>query len=299
MAKTTDPNFRSPMLATATTSLPPGKWIAEEKFDGHRLIVSRTATTVKAWSRQGNERSLTTKMLHALEMLPVGIYDGELIVPQGYSSSVSDLSNAGSLVYVVFDLLELLGYETVLKPWKERRELLVEMFSRQEDQSVVTLAKTFEVKSWETVQRLAEAVWTEKGEGLILKDVNAVYRVGKRTKTFLKVKQVQPALLKIIGFAPSEGEVMNYGNYGTAVLQDEQGVVVPVKVLDDKTRAKLLKAEKAEGSQGWRTERLLSGIKVTFHTNHSWVGRKLHIEYQLRTPDGSYRHPRWDRLEGE
>jgi hypothetical protein len=31
----------------------------------------------------------------------------------------------------------------------------------------------------------------------------------------------------------------------------------------------------------------------------SFIGRKLRIEFQERTPDGGYRHPRWDRWENE
>lgn len=299
MAKTTNPNFRSPMLATATTSLPPGTWIAEEKFDGHRLIVFVQADgPCIAWSRTGNHRDLPLRLNNVLDTLPPGIYDGELIVPQGYSSSVSDHDNRGLLQYVVFDILQLLGVDTTPKPWRERRALLEEMFESQEDQSVVSLSETHEMGSWDDVERLVGQVWERGGEGLILKDINAIYRVGKRTKLFLKVKQCQAATPTIIGFAPSEGEVMNYGNYGTAVLLDDSGVVFPVKVLDDETRARLKKDEREEPG-GWKTERLLSGVKVTFHTTHPWVGRRLHIEYQFRTPDGSYRHPRWNYLEGE
>lgn len=294
---TTDPDFVSPMLATATTVLPVGKWVAEEKFDGHRLIVARKAEGVKAWSRNGKERALTTRLMHALETLPQGVYDGELIVPHGYSSSVTDLSNSHLLQYVVFDLLKYTGVDMTTGRWSARRAALEGIFDSHEDNAVVRLADFYHVNTWKDVEELVDTIWERGGEGLILKDTEAPYRAGKRTKTFLKVKEQGFEVLTIIGFAPSEGEVMNYGDFGTAVLRNDQGTVVPVKVLDDEVRARLAKDD--YGPRIWQEVRLLSGKKLRYHSNHSWVGKLLHIEYQCRTPDGSYRHPRWDRLDGE
>lgn len=315
--------FRSPMLATALNFLPPGKWVAEQKYDGHRLIVSVTTNAqeeplvrsgkererkmVRAWSRAGKERGLPVHLVQALSLLPPGIYDGELIVPQGYSSSVTELTNQMKLQYVLFDMLTVGDKDATSDMWMVRRTRLEEayrVYSPGQNGSPgfggkqhVLLAETVPVRTWEEVQALADEVWLQKGEGLIVKDTAAPYRCGKRTKTFIKVKECQPAVLQIIGFAPSEGEVSGYGDFGTAVLEDRDGLIVPVKVLDDATRARLNKAD--TGARKWQDVRTVGNIKVHMHTDHPWVGRNLHIEFQSRTPDGSYRHPRWDRLDGE
>lgn len=305
MAKTTNPRFRSPMLATATTSLPAGRWIAEEKLDGWRLIVSvDTLTTgeqyVEAWSRSGNQQALPSHLYKALQHLPQGIYDGEVIVPGGMSTDVADHSKRHKWVYVVFDLLHDDAGELTYMSWAERRSALELAAAAALEEGPVKLMPYVKITTWQDVLSVVDDIWEGGGEGLILKDVKAPYRLGKRTKTFLKVKQCQPALMTILGFAESEGEVMKYGLYGTAVVQDEDGVVVPVKVLDDEVRVRLVAA--VEGKtlvSDLHTTRLISGKKVTYWTGHPWVGRKLHIEFQTRTADGSYRHPRWNYLEGE
>lgn len=294
--------FRAPMLATATTSLPKGSWIAEEKYDGHRLIVNVTDTAdyLKAWSRAGNERDLPTHLRTQLNMLPPGLYDGELVVPHGYSSSVSDLSNQKRLEYVLFDILRSGVTEAVDQPWIKRRFLLEKMYAmagfKQDDH--VKLAPVRPISTWKDVEEVSQKVWDAGGEGLILKDTTAPYKIGKRTKTFLKIKECQPAVLTVIGFAPSEGEIMELGDFGTVILKDADGIVVPVKVLDTEERNKLAVAFRSEATR-WEEVRLLSGKKVRYFTNHPAVGRKLHIEFQNRTPDGSYRHPRWDRWDSE
>lgn len=298
--------FLSPMLATATETLPPGTWIAEEKFDGHRCIVYvGQDRSVHGWSRNGkiclSGKDLPAHLLRAFDSFPVGIYDGELIVPHGYSSSVSDLSNRGKLQYVMFDVLELDRTPCVGHTWTERRQILNELHIRGFFDEHIMLASVVRVESWPDVQRLVDQIWARGGEGVILKDVKAPYRVGKRTKTFLKVKECHSTAvdghpLEIIGFAPSEGEVNNYGDFGTAVLRDDDGIVVPVKVLDDEVRARLNKADTAH--RVWQDVRLPGGKKVTMFTSHPWVGKLLHIEFQARTEE-SYRHPRWDRLVGE
>lgn len=300
--------FVSPMLATATTILPPGRWVAEEKYDGHRIIVAREEdgdVLIQAWTRTGKapgtsiqRAMMSVRMSKSFRDLPTCILDGEFVMPSGgYSSNVSDLANSDKLKYVVFDVLNVLGRDVTSQSYSMRRAYLEEIMSKRSVPGVIELAPAQRVSSWREVMDLSEAIWNRGGEGVILKAIDAPYRPGKRTKTFLKVKECRSAVLTIIGFARSEGEIMQYGDYGTAVLRDTTGVVVPVKILDDETRARIAKVHVELG--GWRDMRLLSGVRVSMHTSHPWVGRKLHIEYQMRTPDGSYRHPRWDRLDGE
>lgn len=303
MSKTADPRFISPMLATATTILPRGSWVAERKEDGHRLIIDRPSSdVVVCWSRLGNrrEQDLNHDLLVELSRLPLGTYDGELVVPGGVSTDVTDHANRSKLRVVLFDVLRDSIEPLMIQPWSIRRKYLEKCYASRSNWSRVTISSLTFVKTWDEVQAAADRIWDEGGEGLILKDTTAPYRAGKRTKVFLKIKECNAAVTTILGFAQSEGEVMSYGLYGTAVVRDADGVVVPVKVLDDETREKLSHEGRAAADAGvalhTHTVRLLSGKKVTYWTGHPWVGRKLGIEYQVRTVDGSYRHPRWDHL---
>src|ERR1043166_140802 len=109
--------FISPMLASPMTALPatlsPGIYAAEEKFDGHRLIMEVTdAAThdlygegmeVKAWGRYGIPRILPPHIVTGMSRLPPGIYDGELLAPGKRSYGVTERTNSDDLVYVIFD----------------------------------------------------------------------------------------------------------------------------------------------------------------------------------------------------
>lgn len=304
----TDYGFRSPMLATAVAAkaLPPGTWIAEEKFDGHRLIVAvYEGKNVIAWSRHGKVRPLADHLFNALCELPSGIYDGELVMRTGKSYNVRELENQKLLTYMVFDLLgtgDSAFEDWTQKRWSERRARLTEIFIQHGVPGVLELTDYINVSTWEGVMTVVDAIWAEGGEGAILKDVNAIYRVGKRSKSFLKVKALQSALLTIVGFSPSEGEIQNRGKHGMTVLQDPELNYTVVKTLNN---AELARLDHAYGDPSlgpadvWQTVRLPGGTKVKMQIHHPFVGKQLWIEFQERTPDGSYRHPRWDHLDGE
>ncbi|CAB4190703.1 ATP-dependent DNA ligase [uncultured Caudovirales phage] len=285
--------FINPMLASPLPvgfAPAPGVWAAEEKFDGHRLIVEiaegkfdlfTDGKRVRAWSRDGLSRALPTHVVASLSELPVGIYDGELLAPGKRSYGVTELANSAALVYTVFDVLELLGESTVHHSYDQRRVYLEEIFSRQwiANQTALVLASSSEIESIEQLQALQNAVWVRDGEGLILKRRTAPYQPGKRSKDFLKIKQLRTAVLTVIGFRPSTGKIVNRGPHAMLLLRDSEGNVTTVKTRNDVEIARL-------DAQ--------AGVGV-----HPAIGRQLRIEFQERTPDGNYRHPRWDRWENE
>lgn len=266
----------------------PHSYFAEQKYDGHRMLVCidhREATQLSSWSRTGvnSERKLSAAMRKALLLLPDGVYDGELALPVGdgsQSSDVSKLENQSRLVYYLFDILELDGTPTMHLPYTRRRLMLAQLVLSPP----IFLAPSWEVESLQHLDSLAEQVWAQHGEGLIIKSAEGKYYPGKRSDSFMKVKKCETAVLTIVGFKPSEGEINNRGPYGMTVLCDDEGNETAVKTLDDATlrEAEALGSIPSEGS-----------------TRHPWVGRKLRIEYHVRTSDGSYRHGRWDRFEDE
>lgn len=280
--------FVSPALASPIKDnrIVPSEWWIEEKFDGHRLIVTVGDNTgrslfeqdrvgVRAWSRDAKDRILPPHLREALRELPEGTYDGELLVPGQRSYGVTVVENAAELVYVVFDVLHLLGKDLtslgMAARYVDRREMLERIFADRPE-TPVTLAETRGISSVDEIPRMAKRVWDRDGEGLILKRLSSIYQVGKRTKDWLKVKQQRSAVLTIVGFT---GGTM--GPHSIIVLRDDEGNETTVK---------------------WKNLELLRQIE---ENPRSFVGRKLRIEFQERTPDGSYRHPRWDHLveEGE
>lgn len=276
-----------------------GAWAAEEKYDGHRLVVevadARTQSlygegnTVTAWSRYGKERLLPNHIIEALQHFPVGIYDGELLAPGKRSYGVTELVNGAELVYVMFDVLQVttdgvptsatdLSY-VVRRGWLEEAfKVLGPLYP------CIQLAESTVVTSVEQVAQMAEDVWRRDGEGLILKRRLAPYQVGKRSKDFIKIKKLQTAVLTVIGFEAGRGTINYRGEYATVVLRDDAGFTTTVKTRNDAECAAFEHAAQ---------------VAASMKRPHPAIGRRLRIEFQERTPDGNYRHPRWDRWENE
>lgn len=283
---TLNPAFIAPMLASPMPQdlqLTPGRYVAEEKYDGHRLIVRvgggvqndlfMTGNTVRAWSRDGLSRVLPRHITDSLGRLPVCVLDGELVVPGKRSYGVTELANVNELVYVAFDVLETLGETTRDLAHKHRRMILESIFEHPSlaDLPSVQLAWSKPVEKLEDIRDICAEVWSRDGEGLIIKDCNSLYVAGKRPKNvWIKIKQLHSAVLTITGY-----EYGLLGPYAKVTLQDDDGQKLTVKIRNNEIRSR------CAANPG------------------SYVGKRLRIEYQERTPDGSYRHPRWDRLEDE
>jgi len=279
--------FIEPMLASPMPTdlqIRPDQYVAQEKYDGHRMIVRiggggiqndlfMTGSPVRAWSRDGLSRVLPRHIVDSLAQFPVCVLDGELLVPGKRSYGVTELSNAQNLVFVAFDVIEMLGTTMCDVAYHHRRKFLETMFADKslKDLPGIGLAWSKPITKLEEVRDLCTEVWQRDGEGLILKDRNSLYYPGKRLKNvWIKIKQLQSAVLKITGY-----EYGLLGPYAKVKLEDEDGNKIAVKVRNTALR------NQCEANPD------------------SFLGRALRIEFQERTPDGSYRHPRWDRLEDE
>lgn len=282
--------FVKPMLARPLDDkliLRAGEFAAEEKFDGHRIVCEIsgghtnlfTDKKITAWSRYGLERVLPTHLLEALCSLPDGLYDGELLVPGKRSYGVTELTNTSDLVYYIFDLLQYKNEEIVHIPYDDRRLLIGEVIPYGESLPIQLAAST-NVNTWPEIYALRDSVWARDGEGLILKRRAAPYQIGKRSKDFIKIKDLRSAVLTVVGFIPSKGLINDRGPYATILLRDDDGNETTVKTRND-AECRLLEKE------------------AVGHEIHPAIGRRLRIEYQERTPDKNYRHPRFDRWENQ
>jgi bifunctional non-homologous end joining protein LigD len=127
-------------LATLESRVPEGaEWLHEIKFDGYRLIckVTRGKTTLVTRRHQDWTHRYRSIAAAAAE-LPVKsvVLDGELVaqLPSGVSNFQA-LQNAGKLgsdaklVYFVFDLLYLDGYDYRRLPLEQRKARLKELLA--------------------------------------------------------------------------------------------------------------------------------------------------------------------------
>lgn len=284
--------FLPPMLAHPLPKnkelvINPGEWAAEEKYDGMRIMTGvggdrKTLFVEKgvtSWSRDGLLHPLPGHLQEAMGQLPAGFYDGELLVPGLRSYGSARLENKEKLVLYLFDVLRVGDTDTTPAPYWKRREYLDYLMREKNTHDKLRLADSFAVNSWDAIYELRDEVWGRDGEGLILKRLNAPYVIGKRSRDFIKIKKLQSAVLTVIGFEPSRGLINNRGRYAITCLLDDDGNKTTVTTKND---AWCRKFEEVAGEGP-----------------HPYLGKRLMVEYQERTPDGSYRHVRWDRWEDE
>jgi bifunctional non-homologous end joining protein LigD len=144
------PRFVQPELTTLVKQAPSGEgWLHEVKFDGYRAISTVQEGAVRIFSRNDREWTDHFRVIaDALARLPVksAVLDGEVVVrlPDGRTSfqelqdelgrtdagNGSETGRDSRLVYYVFDLLHLDGYDLLQVAIEERRELLRRLLAR-------------------------------------------------------------------------------------------------------------------------------------------------------------------------
>jgi ATP-dependent DNA ligase len=260
---------------SSLTSYDTKAWVIEEKFDGLRLVVDVSPFDVTAFSRpRGGKapliRPLPPHISAACAGLPFGVNDGELACPGGKAWDVLRLTNADRLVLVLFDVLRVEDRGDITAWGYAARHALLTETVRAAGLGAAIVVSASVAGGARQFQVFAESVWQRGGEGVMLKRAASRYQPGRRSPDWLKVKRQRAETLAIVGF-----EAGKLGPHAIVRLQDGAGTETTVKALDDVTRAAIDRDPAA------------------------WIGRRLVISFQEKTPDGKWRHPMWDHLAGE
>ncbi|QEU82864.1 ATP-dependent DNA ligase [Streptomyces subrutilus] len=193
-------------LAAAVRDLPRGAGLAyEPKFDGHRLVVLRSADGVVLQARSG--RTVTAAfpdLAAAARLLPAGtVLDGEVVVwhegrtdfalvqrrAAATPARAAVLAQTLPASYAAFDVLELAGLDVRGRPYERRRALLVDL--------LLPLGPPLQPVPMTTDPDLA-ATWYEtlpaSGiEGLVVKRLDQSYPAGRRGWRKLRHTDVRDA----------------------------------------------------------------------------------------------------------
>lgn len=155
------------------------RYFSETKVDGHRLVIHVGQGEFDGVSRKGLDLLGVTDEIRAeFNAFRDGgvrwVFDGELL----------------NRTFYLFDLIEAGAHVDPSKPFEFRRAVLetfYEKWSPGPAVKLLTCAKTSESKRF-----MAAEVEAQCGEGLMFKDVNAPYLIGRkagiRSKAFLKLK---------------------------------------------------------------------------------------------------------------
>jgi ATP-dependent DNA ligase len=217
-----------PQLALTRKTLPEGDdWAYEPKYDGFRGIAFVDGDEVFLQSRNGRPLLRYFPELR----FPAGEYvlDGELVVIGADNreefgslqqrihpaeSRINMLAERFPVTFRAFDLLALDGEELTGRPLSERRAALEQLVAGFGDPGSVEVTPL--VSDPEDAEE-----WLQSGEGVIAKQVDAIYRPGER-KGMVKVKRVRTADCVVVGWRPGKEE----GTVGSLILglyDDEDG----------------------------------------------------------------------------
>ncbi|WP_030771547.1 MULTISPECIES: DNA ligase [unclassified Streptomyces] len=198
-------------LAAAVRTLPRGAGLAyEPKFDGHRLVVLRSATDVTLQARSGRiVTSAFPDLAAAALLLPADtILDGEVVVwhagrtdfalvqrrAAATAARAAVLAQRLPASYAAFDVLELAGLDLRGRPYERRRALLVDL--------LLPLGPPLQPVPMTTDPELA-ATWyetlpTSGIEGLVVKRLDQSYPAGRRGWQKLRHTDVRDAA--VVGY---------------------------------------------------------------------------------------------------
>ncbi len=217
-----------PQLATLVGASPEGEaWVHELKYDGYRILCRVKGGTATLFTRNGND--WTSKLPHiaaAVAALPVKTawLDGEVValLPDGGVSfqtlqNAFDVRSDSNLVYYLFDLLYLDGYDLRPASLIERKRLLASLLK---DGGPSSLIRYSDHITGQGDVAFAEACRSGM-EGLIAKRMDAAYVAG-RNRNWVKVKCGRRQEFVIGGFTEPSGSRVAFGALLLGVY-DKQG----------------------------------------------------------------------------
>lgn len=297
-----------PMLATAGSigEFTGGdEWAYELKWDGYRAIATLVGDSVTFHSRNGLDMTSTFPELAELRDSVNGdaVLDGEIVAldergrprferiqtRSGLTSprDVERARLAQPVRFFLFDALSLGGESLVALPYEERRRHLLEAVT---ESTAITVPP-------DVGDDLAAAVSMSRDlglEGVMAKRRDSVYREGKRSRDWIKLRHSESQEVVVGGWRPGkgnradtvgslllgvpDGDTLRYvGRVGTGFADAELQTL----------RAKLDRLARATSP--------LTGVPDVDARDAHWVTPKLvgEVEFSEATSEGRLRHPTW------
>ena len=209
-----------PMLASRGDSVPTGpQWIHEVKWDGMRILAEVRDGSLRLWSRNGND---VTVSFPELAEVPIAghdlLLDGEVVaMAEGIQTfaaladrlHVADAARARRLAatnpvtLVVFDLLAVDGEDLTGQPLSVRRARL---------ESLGIGSAHWQVPPTYDDGQLLLAATREQGlEGVVSKRLASTYHWGRRSRDWLKFPNRPSASYVVGGWRPETGSDSRLG----------------------------------------------------------------------------------------
>ncbi|WP_235848512.1 ATP-dependent DNA ligase [Litchfieldia alkalitelluris] len=200
--------FISPMLLHKTENpFDSADYITELKLDGIRLLYTRDLNGhTKLYTRHHNDVTSKFPELVALNVAPGTVLDGEIIVTddlgkpdfEAMMSRFQSRFKTYPVSYVVFDVLQYKGQSVAHLPLLERKSLLANLIPKDDS----TLAKVQFIEGNATA--FFDLAVDQSLEGIVIKQKNSKYEIGRRSHSWLKVINYQYKDVFVTGYPKDE-----------------------------------------------------------------------------------------------
>jgi bifunctional non-homologous end joining protein LigD len=228
------PRIIRPMLATLVDgAFDDQQWLCEIKFDGYRAIAFLDGGAVRLASRNQNDLTAAYPELRSIgDSIKARsvILDGEIVAldEQGRPSFglMQQRTGIGAgghriqrtrddipVVYYVFDLLYLDGYNLMQAELEQRKELLASILTQSD---LVRYSDHYVGNG----KALLKAAAERELEGIVAKRRSSLY-VQKRSREWLKIKIVRRQECVIGGYTDPRGSRENFGSIVLGLYDDE------------------------------------------------------------------------------
>ncbi len=298
----------APMLASPGTAGElgdTGQWAFEMKWDGIRALARVADGQVQVISRNGIDVSATYPELAELAEIVSGeaLIDGEIVALNragrpdfallqkrmnlNKKVDVDPAAAATPVTFMAFDLLELNGRSLVGEEYTERRR---ELESALTPRGAIEVPPAFE-GSIEEAMRTSRALGLE---GVIAKRRTGTYSVGKRTRSWIKLKHHLVQEVVIGAWRPGSGARSHRVGSLLMGIPGEDGLRYVGRVSSGITEKQFdLLASKFR-----RMERVTSPfaqLPAADAADAHYISPTLvaEVEFAEWTPTGKLRHPVW------
>lgn len=204
------PEFVPPQLATLVDKPPAGdEWFHELKLDGYRLICHVNRGEVRFWTR--NQKDWTAKfpaLAKAVKTLRLtsAILDGEVVALEASGrTSFQKLqqqinkNQAAGLMFHIFDLIYLDGFDLTRCPLRDRKRVLADLFERVPENSPLRYSDHIEGNGNPFFKQACKLGL----EGIVSKLAESKYE-STRSRNWLKIKCLKRQEFVIAGYTLSD-----------------------------------------------------------------------------------------------
>jgi bifunctional non-homologous end joining protein LigD len=298
------------MLATAAAGLPPDadEFVAEVKWDGLRACVAVSGGRVRAWSPGGRDITAVYPELGALAAVAgrrALVLDGEVVALSGLRPDFTGLQRrmrasrpgAGLLAAVpvtliIFDLLRSGSEDLTGRPYVLRRALLEDLGLQ------VPAASRCRPRSRATRRRCwprpAPRTWKESCSS----GPASAYHPGRRTREWLKIRNIRAAQVRVGGWLPGTGGRRNMAGSVLMGLPRPGALEFAGTVGSGLTVAELRELTALLEAVEQPVSPFAGPLPAPITRQARWARPVLAAEvtYLERTPSGRLRQPVWRGL---